>query len=118
MGRVLASRLRIPFWTVDADVVVPSRLIEQSQYAAYTIWPRLYRLLSDFLVPYENPKAEKTWKRPKGIYADSTHEDMTRGGKRLDRSNTPVQTWAGGTRYEPERLTAERMEGVGDANLL
>lgn len=102
--RILAARLRIPFWTVDADVVVPSRLIEQAQYGAYTIRPRLYRLLSDFLVPYENPKAQKTWKRPKGFYSDSTHEDMTRGWKHLDRSIAPVETWTGGTREGMKRL--------------
>jgi deoxyribodipyrimidine photo-lyase len=102
--RVLAARLRIPFWTVDADVVVPSRLIEQAQYGAYTIRPRLYRWLPEFLVPYENPKAEKAWKRPKGFYADSVDEDMTRGWKRLDRSIAPVDTWAGGTSEGMKRL--------------
>src|ERR1700744_3155738 len=44
----LASRLEIPFWTVDTDVVVPSKLMEKAQYGAHTIRPRLYRLLSDY----------------------------------------------------------------------
>src|ERR1700740_188619 len=52
--RNLASRIRIPFWTVDADVVVPSKLIEKAQYGAYTIRPRIQRLLPEFLCPYEN----------------------------------------------------------------
>src|ERR1700722_9424358 len=30
--RDLASRIQIPFWTVDADVVVPSKLMEKAQY--------------------------------------------------------------------------------------
>src|SRR3984957_16361648 len=50
----LAERIRIPFWTGDADVVVPSKLIEKAQYGAYTLRPRLYRLLPDYIVPYEN----------------------------------------------------------------
>ena len=33
----LASRIKFPFWTVDTDVVVPSKLIEKAQYGAYTI---------------------------------------------------------------------------------
>ena len=102
--RVLAARLRIPFWTVDADVVVPSRLIEKAQYGAYTIRPRLYRLLPEFLVPYENPKAEKAWKWPKGFCADTADEDMTRGWKHLDRSIAPVERWAGGTSEGMKRL--------------
>ncbi len=100
----LAARVKTPFWTVDADVVVPSRLIERAQYGAYTIRPRLYRLLPEFLKRYENPKAEKEWKRPKGFVADSVREDMTRGWKELDRSVGPVQAWTGGTRAGMKRL--------------
>src|SRR6201996_5320630 len=40
--RELALRVKIPFWTVDADVVVPSKLMEKAQYGAHTIRPRLY----------------------------------------------------------------------------
>src|SRR5580704_7943393 len=60
--RELAEKIQIPFWTVDTDVVVPSKLIEKAQYGAYTIRPRLYRLLPDYLVPYENLHAKQRWK--------------------------------------------------------
>jgi deoxyribodipyrimidine photo-lyase len=100
----LAEAIRIPFWTVDTDVVVPSKLIEKAQYGAYTIRPRLYRLLPEFLVPYENPSAEKAWHRPKGFHADSVHEDMTKDWKDLDRSVAPVAAWTGGTHAGLARL--------------
>ena len=48
-GSEFAAKIRIPFWTVDADVVVPPKLIEKAQYGAYTIRPRLYRLLPEYL---------------------------------------------------------------------
>jgi deoxyribodipyrimidine photo-lyase len=102
--RDLAERIRIPFWTVDADVVVPSKLIERAQYGAYTIRPRLYRLLPEFLVPHQNPKARHEWKRPKGFHADSPHQDMTQGWKELDRSVPPVEAWTGGHRAAMRRL--------------
>jgi deoxyribodipyrimidine photo-lyase len=102
--RELASRIRIPFWTVDADVVVPSKLIEKAQYGAYTIRPRLYRLLPDYLHEYENLKAEHEWKRPGGFHVDSVHEDITRGWRDLDRSVGPVEMWKGGTHAGLERL--------------
>ena len=102
--RELAAKIKIPFWTVDADVVVPSKLMERAQYGAYTIRPRLYRLLPEFVVPYENPKADREWKRPKGFVADSVREDMTRGWKDLDRSVGPVEAWTGGTRAGMKRL--------------
>jgi deoxyribodipyrimidine photo-lyase len=100
----LASVLKIPFWTVDADVVVPSKLIEKAQYGAYTIRPRLQRLLPDYLHDYENLKVKHTWKRPKGFHADSVHEDITRDWKDLDRSVEPVAAWQGGTHAAVKRL--------------
>jgi deoxyribodipyrimidine photo-lyase len=100
----LASRIRIPFWTVDADVVVPSKLIEKAQYGAYTIRPRLYKLLPDYLVPYENACAEHAWRRPRGFQSDSVHEDMTRDWKGFDRSVGPVDMWKGGTHAALKRL--------------
>ena len=102
--KALASRIKTPFWTVDADVVVPSKLMEKAQYGAYTIRPRLYRLLPEYLHPHENLKAEREWKRPRGFYSDSVHEDITRGWKELDRSVGPVDEWKGGTHAALKRL--------------
>jgi deoxyribodipyrimidine photo-lyase len=109
----LASRLKIPFWTVDTDVVVPSKLMEKAQYGAYTIRPRLYRLLPEYLHPYENLIAQHEWKRPRGFRAASVHEDMTRDWKDLDRSVAPVDAWTGGTHAALKRLelfTGELLE--------
>ena len=100
----LAARIRIPFWTVDTDVVVPSKLMEKAQYGAYTIRPRLYRRLPEFLQPHENLRADHAWKRPRNFQADSVHEDMTRGWKDLDRSVEPVEAWKGGTHDALKRL--------------
>jgi len=100
----LASKLQVPFWTVDADVVIPSKLIPNAQYGAYTIRPRLYRLLPEYLIPYENPHANHAWKRPKDFLADDVHKDMTAGWKDLDRSVAPVAAWVGGTHSGLARL--------------
>ena len=100
----LASRIKVPFWTVDTDVVVPSKLIDKAQYGAYTIRPRLYRLLPEYLHPYENLHAGHVWKRPRGFHADSVLEDMTRDWKDFDRSVAPVEMWKGGTHAALKRL--------------
>jgi deoxyribodipyrimidine photo-lyase len=102
--RELAKKIAIPFWTVDADVIVPSRLMERAQYGAYTIRPRLYRLLPEFLMDYENPRAEREWKQPRGLAAGSVAEDTTRRWKRLDSSVAPVEAWVGGTQAGMARL--------------
>ena len=100
----LAKSLSIPFWTVDTDVVIPSNLIEKAQYGAYTIRPRLYRLLPDYLIPYQNPHAIHAWKRPANFHTDSVHEDITAGWPDLDRTVPAAETWQGGTHAGLKRL--------------
>ena len=100
----LAEKISIPFWTVDTDVVVPSKLIEKAQFGAYTIRPRLYRLLPQYLVAYENPHAKVAWKKPKGFHSDDLREDMTKGWADLDRSVRAVPEWQGGTHAGLKRL--------------
>lgn len=110
----LARQIDVPFWTVDADVLVPSKLMEKAQYGAYTIRPRLYRLLPEYLAPYENPRAEHAWTMPDGFQFDSVHEDMTRGWTDFDRSVGPVAEWKGGTHAALARLNlfvAKMLEG-------
>src|ERR1700742_3971813 len=112
--RQLASRIRIPFWTVDTDVVIPSKLIEKAQHGAYTIRPRLYRLLPEYLHHYENVQADHPWRKPRGFYADSVHEDITRGWKDFDRSVAPVEAWKGGTHAALKRLKVFTGKLLGD----
>ena len=100
----LAKSLSIPFWTVDTDVVLPSKLIEKAQYGAYTIRPRLYRLLPDYLVLFENPNAQYAWKRPANFHADGVHDDITAEWNDLDRSVPPADVWHGGTHAALKRL--------------
>src|SRR5271167_1250166 len=64
-----AKRLRLPLWTVDADVIVPTRLLEKEQYAARIIRPRLRQRLEQFLTPPHNPKAKVEWEKPRGLHA-------------------------------------------------
>jgi deoxyribodipyrimidine photo-lyase len=98
------GREKIPFWTVDADVVVPSKLLEKAQFSAGVARPRLYRALPEFLRPYKNPHAVKEWKPPRGMLADDVRADITRGWSNFDRSVLPVPAWQGGHRAAIQRL--------------
>ena len=100
----LAAVINIPFWTVDADVVIPSKLIERAQYGAYTLRPRLNRLLPDYLHSHDNTHAQHAWKRSRSFRADSVRDDITRGWKNLDRTVLPVDAWQGGTHAALKRL--------------
>ncbi len=94
-----AKKLSVPLWTVDADVIVPSKLLEKEQYAARVIRPRLQQRFGQFLRPLRNPKAKVEWQSPKGLLAlpDDGSHDITQGWTMLDRSVAPVDSFVGGT---------------------
>jgi deoxyribodipyrimidine photo-lyase len=100
---VAARELKVPLWTVDADVIVPSKLLEKAQYAAHVIRPRLQRQLGSFLVQPKNRKAKVAWKQPPGLQSLPPQFDVTDGWK-IDRSIQPVSGFHGGTREGMKRL--------------
>jgi len=91
-----AKNLNVPLWSVDADVIVPSRLLEKAQYAAHIIRPRLLAQLKQFLVPSSNLPANVRWNRPKHLHSLHPTFDITKQWP-LDRSVSPVSNWRGGS---------------------
>ena len=100
----IAEKLRVPFWTVDADVIVPSKLLLKAQYSGAIARPRIMKAMPAFLQPFENSRPVKAWKQPKGLFADDPHADMTKGWKQLDRSVPGVEAWRGGHHEAMRRL--------------
>ncbi|MGC2403442.1 MAG: deoxyribodipyrimidine photo-lyase [Acidobacteriaceae bacterium] len=102
--RVLANRLRIPYWTVDADVVVPSGLFEKRMYALHIFKPKLYAELPKFLVPQRESRPDQAWKPPHKLESFPVLDDVTQGWTKLDRSIRPVDSFTGGTHAAVKRL--------------
>jgi deoxyribodipyrimidine photo-lyase len=94
--QIVAKRLKVPFWTVDADVIVPSKLLAKEQYAAFILRRRLQEHLPRFLVAPGNPRAKVRWQRPRSLYSLPSALDITEGWD-LDRSVQPVSDWKGGS---------------------
>jgi deoxyribodipyrimidine photo-lyase len=103
--QLAAKKLRVPLWTVDSDVIVPSRLIEKEQYAAFHLRKKLHAQLDHYLVNPGNPRAKHPWKKPPHVHSLPADFDVTEGWK-LDRSVGPVKTFKGGTK-EAIRLLGE-----------
>jgi deoxyribodipyrimidine photo-lyase len=91
----IAEDIRVPFWTVDADVVVPSELLEKEQYAARTIRPRIAKRLDEFLVKPAAPLARVAWRVDERRRRLSTSIDLL-DGLPIDRSVGPAQNIRGG----------------------
>lgn len=104
--RVLARRLSIPFWTVDADVVVPSRVFNRSFVLLHHFRPKLQAELPKFLVAPPRIEPQHAWKPPRTTPSFDLSDDITAGFTKLDRSIRPVDTITGGTRPAMKRLRA------------
>ena len=101
--RQVADAVRIPFWTVDADVVVPSTLLEKEQWSAGAMRPRAVRHLDLCLRPSARPKARVPWTAPRDLVRVAPGvrllDDLP-----VDRSVSPAPGWRGGRRAGVARL--------------
>jgi deoxyribodipyrimidine photo-lyase len=101
--KVLAGRLRVPFWTVDADVVVPSAVFGRSFFLLHHFRPHLKKELPRFLVRTRKVTPLHAWKALPGSFP---LEKITEGLTALDRSVGPVDSFTGGTHAALKRLRA------------
>jgi deoxyribodipyrimidine photo-lyase len=102
--RVLARKLKLPFWTVDADVVVPSRVFGRSFVLLHHFRPHLQAELPQYLVAPAKMEPLYPWKPGKALPSISLLEDITKGFAKLDRSVGPVDSFTGGTHSAVRRL--------------
>jgi deoxyribodipyrimidine photo-lyase len=102
--RVLAKRLKLPYWTVDADVVVPSRVFDRSFVLLHHFRPHLKAQLPNYLVAPANIVPLHPWKPDKKLKSYALDRDITIGFTKLDRTIAPVDSFTGGTHAASKRL--------------
>jgi len=102
--KALARKLKLPYWTVDADVVVPSTVFGRDYFLLQHMRPHLKAALPKFLVGSESPKPQHVWRHPKSLVSYPLDQDITVGFKTLDRSIGPVDTFTGGTHAALQQL--------------
>jgi len=108
-----AHRLCVPLWTVDADVVVPGKLLLKEQYAARTIRPRIHALLGEFLKPVTNIKGRVAWRRPARVFSLRADSDIV-SNLPIDRSVASVTSFRGGAEEATrilKRFVRQRLPG-------
>lgn len=100
------GKLTIPYYAVDSSCVVPMSQIETRQYGAYTIRPRITKLLPKYLVHPGEPKPAKKWSGPVANFhtevAESKIAELVKSCE-IDHSVPPSPSFDGG------RLAAEKL---------
>jgi deoxyribodipyrimidine photo-lyase len=95
LRRARENRSLRPTWRVDADVIVPSRLLQKEQFAARTIRPRIHKLLDQFLESVGNREVHVGWKSRIDGAVDPSFDLLTKIS--LDRSVGVASGFRGGT---------------------
>jgi len=101
----VAKQTQVPFCTVDADVIVPSRLLQREHFAARTIRPHLNKLLPEFMTPARNTPVKVRWTVDPNLQSLCPNETFTAGWT-LDRSIARVNNWHGGSKQALRMLDA------------
>ncbi len=91
-----ADAIRVPLLSVDADVIVPSVLLQREQYAAKTIRPRIHAELGHYLKPVGNLRPSVPWKSSARLASLELSAKLT-ATLALDTSLSSVAEIRGGT---------------------
>ena len=110
---VAAKRIRVPLWTVDSDVIVPSKLLGKEQFAAYTIRPKIRGYLQAFLKQVPNDSAHIRWSPPVNLKSLADTKDITADWK-ISRSVAPVRQFHGGSTEALKRLAHFLKHGLAN----
>jgi deoxyribodipyrimidine photo-lyase len=107
-NRAIVKKAEIPVYAVDSNGIIPMSKFEKENYAAYTIRPRIKKILDDYLVPFEKvklnnkktnikvdcPDTEVTAEKIAGLVTDCD----------IDHSVKPSPIYHGGTKNGRQRL--------------
>lgn len=105
--RSVPAKLDVPYLAVDSSCVIPMNRFEKREYAAYTIRPKVHRMLPEALQPWEMPVLQQRWQGP----APDFHTHVNDGniaelvaGCEIDQSIAPSLTFRGGALEAERRL--------------
>jgi deoxyribodipyrimidine photo-lyase len=92
------DKIGIPYYVVDSSCIVPMSLLAKQEYAAYTIRPKITKLLPEYLQPLEETTVQRKWSGP------LPQRPEVSGASDLDASVGPSEHLPGGRKAALKRL--------------
>ncbi len=122
------GKIGVAYYAVDSSCIVPMSKHEKRNYGAYTIRPRITKMLPDYLKPFEEETVKHAWR--KGILSEDLagfHTPVTRSEIpalvatcEIDHSIPPSTSFHGGQgeaqRHLEEFLEHRLRRYAGDRN--
>lgn len=107
-NRRIAERASVPVFAVDSNGIVPMAKFEKEEYAAYTIRPKIKKLLPDYLKTYNEDHIEIDGVRlevdcPETIVTDDMIPELVSECD-IDHTVAPSKVYRGGTVHAHIRL--------------
>jgi deoxyribodipyrimidine photo-lyase len=107
-NRRLAEQAGVPVFAVDSNGVIPLAKFENEEYAAYTIRPKIKRILSEYLTPFKEEQVEIDGTALKvdcpETVVDASNIEQLVAECDIDHSVKPSPVYHGGTTSGRERL--------------
>lgn len=107
-NQTIAEKARVPVFTVDSNGIIPMSKFDKEEYAAFTIRPKINRILPDYLKPF---KEEKIILKSLELKVDCPETKVNSGNIAtlvsecdIDHSVKPSEIYHGGTASGRERL--------------
>ena len=104
----IARKASIPVYAVDSNGVIPLSRFEKEEYAAYTIRPRIKKVLHEYLKPFAE---EKIKIKASGLKVDCPNTEISNkniarlvAGCAIDHAVKPSPVYHGGTANGRKRL--------------
>lgn len=101
------SRLRIPYYVADSSCIVPMSRFDKQEYAAYTIRPKIRRMIDSYMQPVARIRMKKRFRgAPSALHTEVTDPDIPRlvAACEIDHSVPPSTEFRGGSREAHRRL--------------
>jgi deoxyribodipyrimidine photo-lyase len=101
------KKIGVPYYAVDSSCIVPMRHFEKQEYAAYTIRPKIRRVLGEYLKPALGVRVKRAYDGP----ASTLHTRVTQAkiaelvaSCDIDHSIAPSTEFRGGSRQALRKL--------------
>ena len=107
-NRRIAAKADVPVYAVDSNGIIPMSLFEKEEYGAYTIRPKIKKLLPEYLRPFSEAKIKIRKPRlkvdcPETKVTEKTIAKLVSDCD-IDRSVPPSRIYHGGTANGRKRL--------------
>lgn len=93
------GKIDVPYCVVDSSCIVPMAVLDKREYAAYTIRPKIHRLLPQYLKPAPDVRVDRCFDQPLPDFHTAVTDDNIAGlvaSCEIDHTVKPSISFRGG----------------------